>query len=196
MRKFSIFFCCLITVITLSAQQRTGNIYGLVVDQEGVLLPGVNLTLTGSTIGAMTVQSNTEGKFRFLSLFPGKEYQIKAELQGFKTKIEKDILVNVNRNSDIKIVLEQGKLEEQVTVVAQVPMVQAKSTRITYTINYDQLQGLPSSRDPWSIIQMAPSIFVDRKTPAASNPAGCRNSWPKEAPGWNSPWTVCRFRKE
>jgi len=163
MRKFSIFFCCLITVITLSAQQRTGNIYGLVVDQEGVLLPGVNLTLTGSTIGAMTVQSNTEGKFRFLSLFPGKEYQIKAELQGFKTKIEKDILVNVNRNSDIKIVLEQGKLEEQVTVVARVAMVQAKSTRITYTINYDQLQGLPSSRDPWSIIQMAPSIFVDRE---------------------------------
>jgi len=163
MRKFSVVLFCLLIPVAVMAQERTGNIYGTVVDKDGVPLPGVNLILTGATIRPMTTTTSAEGKYRFLSLHPANDYVIKAELQGFKTRIETGVIVNINLNSDIRIVMEQGTLEEQVTVVAQTPMVQAKRTQITHTVNYEQLQELPSARDPWVFLQLTPGIFIDRE---------------------------------
>jgi hypothetical protein len=163
MKKFSVLLFCALFAVTLSAQQRTGNITGTVVDDQGNALPGVNLTLTGGTIAPIPSQTNAEGKFRFLSLFPGNDFAIKAELPGFKTKTETGIIVNVSRSSDITITMEQGALEEQVTVIATTPVVDAKKTQITHTVNYAMLQSLPTARDPWVVLQMTPSVQMDRE---------------------------------
>ena len=163
MKRLFAVVCCLLIPISAIAQQRTGNIYGTVVDAEHNPLPGVSVTLTGATIAPMTTATNAEGKFRFLSLFPANDYVVKAELQGFKAKIETGIIVNVARTADITVVLEQGALEEQVTVVAQTPIVDTKKTQITHTVNYEMLQGLPSARDPWVVLSMAPAIQMDRE---------------------------------
>jgi hypothetical protein len=164
MRKFLIVLCAVFLIsAALTAQERTGNISGVVVDKDGMPLPGVNITLTGKTIAAISQQSNAEGRFRFLSLAPASDFVLKAELQGFKTKIESGVIVNVGKNADIRVVMEQGQLEEQVTVVAQTPVVQTKKTQITHTVSYDMLQSLPSARDPWVVLQMTPSMLMDRE---------------------------------
>ncbi len=163
MKRLFVVLCCLLIPLAAIAQQRTGNIYGTVVDNERNPLPGVNVTLTGPTIAPMTAVSNEEGKFRFLSLFPGNEYTLKAELQGFKTKVETGVIVNVAKSAEITVVMEQGALEEQITVMAQTPVVDTKKTQITHTVNYEMLQGLPSARDPWVVLQMAPAIQMDRE---------------------------------
>jgi len=163
MRKASAILFVLVLVGGLSAQQRTGNIAGTVVDQEGNILPGVAVTLTGATIAPMSTATNAEGRFRFLSLFPANDYQVKLELQGFKTKIETGVIVNINFTAELKLVMEQGRLEEQITVVATTPVIQAKKTQVTHNINYEQLQELPSARDPWVILQLTPSVFIDRE---------------------------------
>jgi hypothetical protein len=161
-RLFIVLFCVVLTG-ALFAQEKTGNINGLVVDRDKNPLPGVNVTLTGPTIAPMTTQSNAEGRFRFLSLFPGNEYTLKLELQGFKTRVEERIIVNVGINADLVLTLEQGKIEEQVTVIATTPMVQAKKTQITHNVSYDALQSLPSARDPWVMLQLTPGLFIDRE---------------------------------
>lgn len=164
MKKFFIVLCCVALItVALSAQERTGNLWGTVLDGDGNPLPGVSITLTGPHIAAIKVQTNAEGRFRFPSLFPSNEYVVTAELPGFKTSIQKGVIVNVNSTSDIKVVMEQGALEEQVTVVAKTPIIQAKRTQITHTVNYEQLQSLPSARDPWVVLQMTPSIQMDRE---------------------------------
>jgi hypothetical protein len=163
MRRFLVVLCCLMIPIVVMAQQRTGNIYGTVVDAERNPLPGVTVTLTGATIAPLATTTNAEGKFRFLSLFPGSDYVIKAELSGFKTRSETGVIVNVAKNSDITVVMEQGALEEQVTVVAKTPIVDPKKTQITHTVSYEMLQELPSARDPWVVLQMAPAIQMDRE---------------------------------
>jgi hypothetical protein len=161
-RIIAVLFCLLIPISAV-AQQRTGNIYGTVVDTDNNPLPGVSVTLTGKTIAPITTTTNEEGRFRFLSLFPANDYEIKVELQGFKTRIETGIIVNVARNADIVVALEQGALEEQVTVVAQTPVVDTKKTQVTHTVSYEMLQDLPSARDPWVVLQMTPSIQMDRE---------------------------------
>ena len=163
MKRLLVLIFCLALPFGLMAQQRSGSITGTVADAEGNPLPGVSLTLTGQTIGALTAVSNAEGKFRFLSLFPGNDYVLKCELQGFKTKTETGIIVNIAKESAISVVMEQGALEEQVTVVAQTPIIQVKKTQITHTVNAEMLAALPSARDPWVVLQMTPGVQVDRE---------------------------------
>lgn len=168
MRKFlAVLFVCLLA-LPLAAQTRTGNIYGTVVDSERNPLPGVNVTLTGPTMARMTAVTSAAGKFRFLSLFPGNLYQVKAELEGFKTKVEQGVVVNAGVDSNITVVMEMGALEEEVTVTAATPVVTPKRTQITHTATYDMLQSLPSARDPWVVLQMLPSVLIDRENVGGS----------------------------
>jgi hypothetical protein len=176
LKKLSILLCCLLLPLAMTAQERTGNINGTVVDKDNVPLPGVTLTLTGPTIAPMTAVSNAEGRFRFLSLHPGDQFDVKAELQGFKTRTEKGVIINVGKNADIRVVMEQGTLEEQVTVVAQTPMVQAKKTQVTNTVGYEQLQSLPSARDPWVVLQLTPGLYIDREN-IGGNESGQQSSF-------------------
>jgi hypothetical protein len=163
MRKIlSLLFVCLLAV-SLSAQQRGGNIYGTCTDEEGIPLPGVNVTLTGPVTGTMSRVTSAEGVFRFLSLSPSSEYQLKAELAGFKTRIETGVIVNVGKNTNLVLIMEVGALEEEITVVATTPTVTPKRTEITHTVDREMLQALPSARDPWVVIQMVPSVLVDRE---------------------------------
>ncbi len=163
MKRLFVVLCCLLVPFAAVAQQRTGNIFGTVVDAEGTPLPGVSVTLTGATIAPISTVTNAEGKFRFLSLFPANDYVLKAELQGFKTKTETGVIVNVAKNSEITVSMEAGALEEEVTVTAETPIVDTKKTQITHTVNYEMLQGLPSARDPWVVLGMTPAIQMDRE---------------------------------
>jgi len=163
MKRLFFVFSLFIFAFPALAQQRTGNIYGTVIDQEGNPLPGVTLTLTGILISPMTFVTAAEGRFRFLSLPPAKDYVIKAELQGFKTRIEEGIIVNIGMNVNITLVMEMGTLQEEITVVAATPMVDTKKTSIAQTVTQETLQSLPTARDPWVIVQLAPSVQVDRE---------------------------------
>jgi len=120
-RKSLSFLLVLLLAVTLSAQVRTGNIYGRVVDTEGNPLPGVTVTLTGSKTAPMTAITSAEGNFRFISLPPANDYALKAELEGFKTVIRENIIVVVGGNVNITLTMEMGALEEEVTVVAETP---------------------------------------------------------------------------
>jgi hypothetical protein len=163
MRKIlSVLFICLLA-LPLAAQQRTGNLYGKVVDQDSVPLPGVNVTLTSPGGAPMVQTTNNEGNFRFLSLPPSAEYEIKAELEGFKTRIEQRVIVNIGRNTELIVTMELGALEEEVTVVATTPTVTPKRTEVSHTMDREQLMALPSARDPWVVIQMIPGMLMDRE---------------------------------
>ena len=163
MRKlFVVIYVCLFA-IPGAAQQRTGNLYGTVVDADGVLLPGAIVTLIATGGAPMNAVTNNEGVFRFLSLPPSSNYEVKAELAGFKSKIEQGIIINIGKNTNMTIVMQMGAIEEEVTVIATTPAVTPKRTEVSHTFDRKQLMALPSARDPWVVIQMVPSILMDRE---------------------------------
>ncbi|MFC2166651.1 carboxypeptidase regulatory-like domain-containing protein [Acidobacteriota bacterium] len=168
MRKFFTFLFLCLLAIPIAAQQRTGNLYGIVVDSDGVPLPGVNITLVSPGGAPMTAVTNNEGVFRFLSLPPSAEYEIRAELTGFKIKIEQGIIVNIGKNANINVAMEMGAIEEEVTVIATTPTVTPKRTEVSHTLDRETLMALPSARDPWVIIQMVPSVLMDRENVGGS----------------------------
>jgi hypothetical protein len=163
MRRFLAIFVAVLLAGTLSAQQRTGNIFGKVVDNQGQPLPGVAVTLRGLLTAPVGAVTSDAGTFRFLSLAPSKDYELTLELTGFKTKTEKGIIVNVGTNVELSLALEQGVLQESITVTAKTPVVDPKKTSIGTNFTQDILQSLPSARDPWVVLQMAPSVIMDRE---------------------------------
>ena len=85
------------------AQLQTGNLYGRVVDEQGVALPGVSVTLSGHGADQLQV-TNSKGRFRFPGLGPGS-YSLKAELEGFSTLQYPNIVISVGRNTPIRMTL-------------------------------------------------------------------------------------------
>lgn len=163
MKKTLIFLSILLLSVSAFAQVRTGNIYGRVVDPDGNPLPGVSVTLTGQYTAPQTVVSSAEGAFRFLSLPASRDYALKLELTGFKTRIEEGIIIAVGTNANLTLTLEPGVIEEQITVTAVTPVVDTKKTSVGSNLTQELLQELPTARDPWVILQMAPSVVMDRE---------------------------------
>jgi len=162
LRKILVVSLILFLSIPLMGQLRTGNIYGKVVDNEGNPLPGVAVTLTGLLTAPVAAGTSAEGLFRFLSLSPAKDYSLKTELQGFNTEIKQNIIVVVGANVNLTIIMKMSSLQQEVTVVAPTPVVDAKTTTVGMNVTQDILQSIPSARDPWVIIQMAPAVIIDR----------------------------------
>ena len=163
MRKFLIVLSVLLFAVTLTAQVRTGNIYGKVTDTEGNVLPGVSVTLKSPQIAALSTVTGPTGIYRFVSLSPSTAYEVSAELTGFKKATQTGVILQVGSNVEINLVMEVGTLEEQVTVVAKSPIIETKKTTVGQNIDKEALQSLPSARDPWVVMQLAPSIMVDRE---------------------------------
>ncbi len=163
MRKVLVILFALMLIVPVVAQERTGRIAGVVVDDDGNPIPGVTVTLFTTAGAPMQAISTAEGVFRFLGLPPSTGYALKAELEGFKTRTETEIIVNVGGTTDIRLAMEMGALEEEITVVALSPVVDVKQTKLSSTISYETLQSLPSARDPWVILQMTPAVQIDRE---------------------------------
>jgi len=162
-RKSLIALCILFLSVSAFAQVRTGNIYGKVVDNDGNPLPGVSVTLTGRYTAPQTVVTTAEGNFRFLSLPSSNDYALRLELSGFQTRIEENIVINVGTNANLTLRMDVAALEEEITVTAVTPVVDTKKTAVSQNVTQELLQGLPTARDPWVILQMAPSVVMDRE---------------------------------
>jgi len=122
------------------AQSLTGVVAGKIVDQQGGVLPGVNVTLIGRT-GLQSQVTDAKGEFRFLGLQPGP-YTVKAELQGFKTS-QQAVDASIGKTSDVKLTMGVGGLTESVEVVANAVSVDTTTTATDTSMSQDLLFSMP-----------------------------------------------------
>jgi hypothetical protein len=151
-----------LTSTSLAQGRQTGSISGTVVDTEGNLLPGCTVILSGpKLLGTITYVTSEMGKFRFPSVAPGRGYELKAELPGFKTTIRKDLIVSVAKSTSVKIVLEITTLEEEVTVVAASPVVDIETSKVSVSYTSDFIASIPMSRDLYGIQNSIPGAISE-----------------------------------
>jgi hypothetical protein len=141
------------------AQFQTGNIYGKVQAKDGSALPGVTVVLTG--VGApQTTVTDAQGNFRFLSLSPGT-YSLKAELAGYGTATRTGIGVRVAQNADVTMTLNPS-VSESITVTAEAPLLDVRKAGTGVNVTRVELEKVPQSRDPWTVLESSPGVQVDR----------------------------------
>src|SRR3954462_4078338 len=99
--------------------QTQGGISGLVTDSSGAAVPGATVTVTNTaTRGTRNTTTNAEGLYTFPAVPPGT-YELKVELQGFKTAEIRSFKVDVQQTVRVDVPLQVGALDETVTVVGR-----------------------------------------------------------------------------
>jgi hypothetical protein len=144
----------------LWAQASTGNIYGSVLDASGAVLPGASVSLTGATTGGRAAQSGPQGEFRFLNLDPGT-YKLTVTMAGFATSA-REIVVTTGQSVNLSFSMKVAGTAEQVTVLAETPVVDTKRVGTATTLTKEELAQVPQSRDPWAVLKTIPGVIVDR----------------------------------
>jgi len=144
----------------------TGGIDGKVVDEQGAVLPGVSVTVTG--VGApQTVYTDARGDFHVINLAPGV-YTVTVALQGFSTVNRENVTVTLGRNSELTIPMKLSAVAATVTVSGEVPVISTKKVETGAAITQEELRAIPNARDPWVVLQSAPGVQIDRINVAGS----------------------------
>ncbi len=142
-----------------SAQLYTGRIDAAVSDSTGAVLPGVTVDISGPQ--SHSAVSDAMGEVHFLNLAPGT-YAVSAKISGFSDYLNKNVNVGTGASVPLKIAMAIAGVSTQVQVTAESPVLDTKKTTTSTNVSVEELQNVPSSRDPWVVLQTVPGIMVDR----------------------------------
>ena len=168
------FKCGLVVAVWLgmvgiaSAQETTGALTGRLSDSQGLAMPGVTVTATGQQ-GAKTAVSDSDGTYRIPFLTPGS-YDVRAELQGFKTVEQRAVTVSVGQTTTVNLQLEVGGLSEVVQVTGTTTVVDTSSTTTGAVLSAELLQRVPVGRRFTDALYLAPGVS-NSGAAGAANPS-------------------------
>ena len=176
-----------VSALPVSAQVYTGRIDVTCVDSTGAVLPGVTVEI-GGTQKNMAV-TDARGEAHFLSLAPGK-YTVMATLKGFNDYKNLDVTVAAGAGITLKATMAVGGVATTETVKAETPMLDTKKEVVSTNVSLDELQKIPSSRDPWVVLQTVPGVIVDRVNVGGAESGQQSSFQAKGASGGDNTWNM------
>ena len=142
-----------------TAQVFTGRIDTTVQDGTGAVLPGVTVEVTGPQ--NQNTVTDAQGEAHFLNLPPGA-LSGEGVARRFRRLPESSgdgwcrCLGTAAHHAD-------GRRRDRAGAgLDRMPVVDPKRDAVSTTITNAELQNIPSSRDPWVVLQTVPGIIVDR----------------------------------
>lgn len=153
---------CAIALVIASAvaeAQNTASLTGTVQDASGGIVPGAVVKLTSQGQGTVrTSQTNEAGLYQF-SFLPAGVYDIEVAMQGFKTLIQRDVTIAVAQTLRRDLALELGNIAENVTVSADVEVVNTGSAEIGAVIDNTKVVEMPlNGRTFYSLATLTPGV--------------------------------------
>lgn len=140
-RKVFFLLLMLLTATQLFAGV-TGKIAGVVVDKNtGEPLPGVNVLLKGSTMGAST---DIDGYYVILNVPPG-EHSLEVQYVGYATTTVNAVKVHVDLTTTVNVDLSETTLEtaDEIVVIAQRPVVRTDETSTRHFVSSEEIEIQP-----------------------------------------------------
>jgi len=157
-------FVCALIVLCVTGSNAwaqagaTAQISGVVRDQSGAVLPGVDVTVTQTETGQKrNAVSDADGSYVIPNL-PIGPYRLDAMLQGFRTYAQTGIVLQVGASPVINIALDLGQVSESVTVQASSPLVDTKQTGVGQVMDNKRILEIPlNGRNPADLIANLPA---------------------------------------
>lgn len=141
MKWVRLLFIIAVFLPAYSAFAQTGKVSGEVTDAAtGEPLPGVNVSLDGTTQGAVT---DEEGFYSILNVRPGT-YAVRASFIGFTPMVHENVRVNVDLTAEVNFQLQQETVGlDEMVVVAQRPVVQRDVSASIANLSSEEIENLP-----------------------------------------------------
>jgi hypothetical protein len=132
------------------------TVTGRVTDQQGAVLTGAQITITGVDTGAVhKAVTNDNGIYTIPSL-PIGAYTFETAAPGFQTYVQTGILLRVGDNVQIDVTMRVGQVGERVEVQANAGMVQTQQNTISQVVDQQRIVDLPlNGRDPTQLITIS-----------------------------------------
>jgi hypothetical protein len=142
-----------------SAQDATGRIFGTVYDQQGAVIPEVQITVTNTaTQTARSATTNKEGTFQLLSL-PIGTYKVTAEHAGFRTVVSQEQKLLINQALRLDFKMEVGVENQTVDVGAEAAPVETINPTLGQSITGRSLTNMPlNGRDMLDLALLQPGV--------------------------------------
>jgi hypothetical protein len=138
-----------------------GKITGTVVDEQGAPIAGVAVDITSDALisGKRLTTTSEGGTYVFLSL-PIGTYKVSATLMGFKTSVHNNIQISAGQVATIDFNLQMGAVEESITVSAEGPIVDKKTSTTDIKLDENLISKVPTGRDAfYDLTLMTPGMF-------------------------------------
>ena len=131
---------CFATMVYSQASK--GKISGHVVDGDtNKPLPGVNVVIVGTTMGAATY---VDGSYFILNIPPGT-YSVRASLMGFTTQTKTNVVVYVGRTTEIDFSLKETVLEgEEIVVTAEKELIRKDVSSSVSNVASEMIEMVPA----------------------------------------------------
>ncbi len=128
-----------------SYAQSAGSLSGTVKDQNGALIPGVNITVRNAATNlSRTAVSSDEGSWT-VTVLPVGRYSVSYEKDGFKKSVNENVEVEASVTRSVEATLEVGVSDVFVNVTSDQPLVQSESATVSRQITGEQLTKTPTS---------------------------------------------------
>ena len=162
---------CLVLVLSPRVMAQSQYISGTVVDQSGAVVRGAQVKIEDEAKKSVAREVTTDenGRFQPLNLQPGP-YLITVETAGFK-KAQNRVVLDVNTKLDVgQIVMEVGKMTQEVAVAEMVPLVQTNTMEKAYLVDQQQILELPMNGRNWTALMATiPGVTTDQQSDFGNN---------------------------
>jgi len=146
---------------TATAQSATtGAVSGTVTDSSDAVVPLAQVELVSQDTNAVQIQStNATGQYTFSGVRPGR-YKISVKMTGFRTSTIANVIVEVNKSTDLDVKLEVGGDNQIVEVVAATAVqLQTTDAQIGNSISKDLISRLPAlQRNVTELLNLQPGV--------------------------------------
>jgi len=160
--KFIIFLLLIMALTSITpevAAGTRGKIAGHVKDAStGDPLPGVNVIIVGTTLGAAT---NEKGNYFILNV-PAGVYSLTASMIGYKRVTYSNIKVSIDltTTADFELSSEVLDLGEALEIVAERPMIQKDITSSQAYVSSEEIKQLPVE-NVQDVLKLQAGITID-----------------------------------
>lgn len=159
--KLALALLCVALGVPGFAQGTNGTIDGRAADDQGLALAGVTVTAKDTATGfSRSAVTDAGGGFRLPGLVVGN-YEVTAALNGFATRLQKNVVVNVSSTTHVTFTMKVAGQTEELTVVAEAPLIDTRETGVGEVITGQQIASLPlNGRQFANLAGLVPGVSV------------------------------------
>ena len=153
----AILFVCLLA-FPVAAQERFGELTGVVTDSSGAAIPNASVTITNRTTNrSLVFHTIADGTYLARNLEPGR-YSVRFEAKGFATYEVPDINVLLGKSLKVDASMRVGSIDQVVQVTDQSPLIDTSGTTVAHNVTVEEFDRLPKTRTFQSLALTSPSV--------------------------------------
>lgn len=140
-------------------QRTTGDVEGTVTDPKGAVVPGVSVTLNGTTVGYnRTIQSNDDGTYKFQQVPAGVYKVTTAAINGFAETTLDNVTVTLEKTTTADVSLGVSGSVNTVEVSTDPLGVNVDTTdsKVQTNITSQLIDQLPKTSSFTSLLKVSP----------------------------------------